>query len=255
MPEADNAAAISANGLSFSYGGPPVLEDATFTVEEGDFASIVGPNGGGKTTLIKLILGLLQPTGGSILVNGKTPAAARPRIGYMPQQAELDLSFPMSVTEIVLMGRLQPGLRPGPHGREDRRLAATMLETLGLEDVARRSLGELSGGQRQRVLIARALACEPDILLLDEPTAHLDVHQEDEFLEILRDLNQRMTVVMVSHDLGFVSSCVNRCICVNRHVHLHPTSALKDDLIRSMYGDGVRLIRHDVDVPEDGEGR
>jgi zinc transport system ATP-binding protein len=238
---------ISARNLTFTYGGPPVLEDATFTVEQGDFASIVGPNGGGKTTLLKLILGLLQPTRGEILVNNRPPAEARPLIGYMPQQANLDPSFPINVTEIVLMGRLTPGMAPGPFGRKDRHLVTEIIEMMGLDTVSKRSLSELSGGQRQRVLIARALACQPKILLLDEPTAHLDLHLEDEFLEILKELNQRMTVVMVSHDLGFVASCVNRCVCVNRHVHLHPTSAPKADLIHSMYGDRVRLIRHDVE--------
>ncbi len=252
MPDPGSPAAISARNLTFTYGGPPVLEDATFTVEQGDFASIVGPNGGGKTTLLKLILGLLQPARGEILVANRPAAEARPLIGYMPQHANLDPSFPMNVTEIVLMGRLKRGMKPGPFGREDRRQTGEIIQMLGLEDVRHRSLGELSGGQRQRVLIARALACRPEILLLDEPTAHLDLHLEDEFLEILKELNRRMTVVMVSHDLGFVASCVNRCICVNRHVHLHPTSALKDDLIRSMYGDKVRLIRHDVDFPEAG---
>ncbi len=252
MTDPGGSPAISAQNLSFSYGGPPVLETATFTVDRGDFASIVGPNGGGKTTLLKLILGLLQPLSGEIEVGGRPPADSRPMIGYMPQQTDLDTRFPMSVSEIVLMGRLTPGMRLGPFfSREDRRLAAEALELVGLDQLGRRSLAELSGGQRQRVLIARALACQPEILLLDEPTAHLDPHLEDEFLEILKELNRRMTVVMVSHDLGFVASCVNRCICVNRHVHLHPTSALHDDLIRSMYGDSVRLIRHDVVVPKD----
>lgn len=254
MPDPDGSPAISARNLTFTYGGPPVLEDATFTVERGDFASIVGPNGGGKTTLLKLILGLLHPSRGEIRVSNRQPADARPLIGYMPQHADLDPSFPINVTEIVLMGRLAPGMAPGPVGRKDRRLAAGIIEMLGLEEMRQKPLAELSGGQRQRVLIARALACQPEILLLDEPTAHLDLHLEDEFLEILKDLNRRMTVVMVSHDLGFVASCVNRCVCVNRHVHLHPTSAPKDDLIRSMYGDSVRLIRHDVDFPE-GEER
>jgi zinc transport system ATP-binding protein len=252
MPQPAGTAAISARNLTFTYGGPPVLEDATFTVEWGDFASIVGPNGGGKTTLLKLMLGLLTPARGEILVAARPADEARQLIGYMPQHANLDPSFPISVTEIVLMGRLKRGMKPGPFDREDRRQTDEILRMLGLEDVRHRPLGELSGGQRQRVLIARALACRPEILLLDEPTAHLDLHLEDEFLEILKELNKRMTVVMVSHDLGFVASCVNRCICVNRHVHLHPTSALKDDLIRSMYGDGVRLIRHDVDFPEAG---
>ena len=254
MPPANGRPAISARNVTFSYGGPPVLEDATFDVEPGDFASIVGPNGGGKTTLLKLILGLLQPGRGELLVNGRPPAEARPTIGYMPQQANLDPKFPMSVLDIVLMGRLAPVMSLRPFfGRADRDLALEALQQLGLEEMRHHSLSELSGGQRQRVLIARALACNPDILLLDEPTAHLDIHLEDEFIETLKTLNRRMTVVMVSHDLGFVSSCVNRCICVNRHVHLHPTSALHDDLIKSMYGDRVRLIRHDVDVPEDAE--
>jgi zinc transport system ATP-binding protein len=242
----DEKPAIAIRDLSFSYGtGPPVLESVTVSVERLDFACIIGPNGGGKTTLLKLVLGLLQPSSGQIEVFGDPPLRSRPRIGYMPQFASMDPRFPVQLLDVVLMGRLGPGLRVGSFSRRDRSAAAEAIELVGLEGLERQPFSALSGGQRQRVLLARALASDPDLLLLDEPAAGLDQKVERDFFELLRELNRSKTVVLVSHDLGFVSSFVRTVICVHRRVDVHPTSALDGATIQELYGGEVRLVHHD----------
>ncbi len=237
---------IEVDGLSFSFDGHnTVLEDVNLTVNSLDFASVIGPNGGGKTTLLKLVLGLLEPTEGEIRVLGTTPRRARPRIGYMPQFATLDPSFPVRVLDVVLMGRLGPSRWVGPFGREDRRAAREVLAQVGLSSHERRGFSDLSGGQRQRVLLARALASDPELLLLDEPASGLDQKVERDFFEVLRQLNQTKTLVLVSHDLGFVQSFVKSVICVHRRVDVHPTARLDGTTIHELYGGEVRAVRHD----------
>lgn len=240
-----NGVVIDIRDLSFGYDGAEVLSDVSLEIHDGDFVCVVGPNGGGKTTLLRLALGLLEPTTGSIRVFGQPPREAAPLIGYMPQQSLLDPRFPVSALDVALMGRL--GRRPqfGPFRRADRQAAMVALDRVELADLRDRPFAALSGGQRQRVLIARALACEPRLLLFDEPTAGLDVHVEGEFLELLRELNKQLTIIIVSHDLGFVSSYVDHVVCVSRIVHTHPTSELTGEMIASLYGGEVRMIRHD----------
>ena len=240
-----NAPAIELDRVSFAYDGAAVLEDVTLSLDARDFASIVGPNGGGKTTLLKLFLGLLRPTAGRVRVFGTTPQDARPRIGYLPQHATLDPLFPVSVLDVVLMGRLARAWPIGPFRARDRGKALDALAEVGLAPLRARPFAALSGGQRQRVLIARALSSEPDLLLLDEPTASLDVAVESDFYELLKRLNERLGVVLVSHDLGFVSHYVRRVVCVKRTVAVHPTSEVTGELIREVYGMDVRMVRHD----------
>jgi zinc transport system ATP-binding protein len=233
--------------VSFAYNGSPVLENVNFLVRPREAVCIVGPNGGGKTTLLKLILGLLPPGSGEVRVFGQPPRAVRLRMGYVPQQVQHDQQFPATVMDVVLMGRLgRPGLRGvfGWHGPDDRRAAWDALGQVGMDGLARRPLATLSGGQRQRALIARALASQPDLLLLDEPTANVDSLIEARLFEILREINRRMTVVVVSHDLGFVSNLVESVVCVNRRAVVHPTSQLTGELIREIYGGDVRMVRH-----------
>ncbi len=234
---------IEIRGLAFSYPQTPVLTDVHLTVPRGDFVCIVGPNGGGKTTLLKLILGLLTPTRGTIRVFGRPPAEARRRIGYMPQHALLDPQFPVRVRDVVLMGRLR-NWQLGPFGRADRARALAALAEVGLADYAGRPFAALSGGQRQRVLIARALACDPELLLLDEPTANLDPLVQDEMNELLRALNARLTIVIVSHDVGFVARHVKSVIGVNRTAVRHAAHEITGDSIRDLYGHDVRLVSH-----------
>jgi zinc transport system ATP-binding protein len=244
--------AISLRNVTFSYGGEPALEDVNVSVEERQAVCIVGPNGGGKTTLVKLILGLLAPQRGEVRVFGLPPHRARLRIGYMPQHVQHDPLFPVTVMDIVLMGRLGHGGLGDVFGwptRIDRRAALDALAQVGMEEFGRRPFAALSGGQRQRVLIARALCCKPDLLLLDEPTSNVDSAVEVRLLELLRELNRRMTIVMVSHDLGFVSGLVETAICVNRRVVVHPTNEMTGAAIRDIYGGEVRMVRHDEFTP------
>jgi zinc transport system ATP-binding protein len=234
---------IEFNGLSFSYPQTPVLQDVTFSIARGDYACVVGPNGGGKTTLLRLILGLLAPTRGSVRVFGRSPIEARRRIGYMPQHAQLDPQFPVRALDVVLMGRLV-GWSFGPFGRADKARALAALAEVQLADFARRPFAALSGGQRQRVLIARALACEPELLLLDEPTASLDPGVQDEMHELLHELNTRLTIVLVSHDVGFVTGHAKTVVCVNREVHVHCASSMTGDMIQTLYGQDVHMVQH-----------
>ena len=231
--------------VSFSYENAPVLEKVHFAVYEGEFAVMVGPNGGGKTTLLKLILGLLKPATGTVLVLGRPPARTREQVGYMPQYQRFDLQFPVTVMDVVLMGMIKRGVI-GPYSKTDRECALKALEEVGMSGYGKRSFSALSGGQRQRVLLARALAGEPNILLLDEPTANVDMEAETRLLGILETLNSRMTILLVTHDLGFVSAASGTCICVNRRVFLHPTAEVSGETLRKLYGHDIRVVRHDV---------
>jgi zinc transport system ATP-binding protein len=237
---------IEMKGVTFGYDGGVVLHDVRLEVERYAFASVVGPNGGGKSTLLKLILGLLRPREGTVEVLGRSPAEARPRVGYLPQHADLDPRFPVTVLDVALTGRLQGRHPLGPFRRADRDRAVEALASVGADSLARRPFGELSGGQRQRVLIARALAAEPELLLLDEPAANLDPAVQEDLYDLLAGLTERMTVLVVSHDVGFVSKHVDRAICVNRTVAIHETSAITGELARALYTPpGTRLVHHD----------
>ncbi len=242
-----NTTDIELRGVSFAYEGVPVLEDVNLSIRSRELICVVGPNGGGKTTLLKLILGLLRPDRGEVRLFGGPPRRGRLRVGYMPQYGRYDPQFPVTVTDVVLLGRLGRGGLAGRfafYRAADRKAARDALALLGMDAAARRPFAALSAGQRQRVLIARALCCQPDLLLLDEPTANVDTVIEARLFEILRELNRRMTIVVVTHDLGFVSQWVQTAVCVNRTVVVHPTSALDGNAIRDLYGDEVRMVRH-----------
>jgi len=236
---------IELKHVSFSYDGTPVLEDVNLTVEKYDFLSIVGPNGGGKTTLLKLILGLLKPVSGTVRVFGQNPVKARPRIGYMPQYSSLDPLFPVTVMDVVLMGRLGNGKLLGPYKGMDKKAAEKALQELEIYKMKNRLFSALSGGQRQRVLLARALVSDPELLLLDEPTANIDAVVETELFDHLNQLNKKITIALVTHDLGFVSSYVKRVACVSRRVVVHPTSEITGEMINEIYGCDVQMVRHD----------
>lgn len=246
----DNDVAVLTN-VSFAYNKEPVLDNVNLTIKKGEFASIVGPNGGGKSTLLKLLLGLLHPNTGEIRLFGKLPEKTQNRIGYMPQHAQIDIQFPVTVMEVVLMGRLGY-TRGGRYTKKDREIAEESLEEVNMSRLARRSFSDLSGGQRQRVLIARALSCEPDLLLLDEPTANIDPEVEEALFEILNSLNKRMTILFATHDIGFVSQSVKSVICVNRCVVVHPTSELSGEIIKDIYDGEICMIRHDHRCSEEG---
>jgi zinc transport system ATP-binding protein len=242
---------ISMTDVSFSYGRTTVLERIDLSISEGDFACVIGPNGGGKTTLLRLILGVVEPSTGRINVLGESPYEARPRIGYMPQHVRLDPQFPVTVLDVVLMGRLGRSSRLGPFRSNDKAAAEAALEQVGLIDEKSRPFSRISGGQRQRVLIARAIASEPQLLLLDEPTANLDPVVQEDLYGLLRERQGKMTVIVASHDVGFVSLFFNTAICVNRTVHVHPMSELTGSTIADMYGREVRFVHR---VERDSSG-
>ncbi|MBU8934942.1 MAG: metal ABC transporter ATP-binding protein [candidate division Zixibacteria bacterium] len=241
----DRKPIIEIDGVSFAYNGQTVLQDVNLTVYEREFVWIVGPNGGGKTTLMKIMLGLLAPARGSVKLLGVAPLEARSRIGYLPQHVDTDRQFPISVLEVALMGRLRRGMRWGPFPAEDTRVALDALQQVGLAELAERPAGELSGGQHRRLLIGRALAAQPELLLLDEPMANLDRQVEKELHELLQQLNKHLTIVMVSHDPAFVSDFVKQVVCVNRTVAVHPTSVMENEFVGELYGSGMRVVRHD----------
>ncbi len=243
---AGDAPALAFDRVWFAYEAPVVLEDVTLSIPRGDFVSLVGPNGGGKTTLLRLALGLVAPTRGKIGVLGMAPADARRFVGYVPQHQVFDAQFPVTVMDVTVMGRLGLARSLGPYGRREKELAREALGKVGLLDARDRPFSTLSGGQRQRVLIARALASAPELLLMDEPTANIDSPALVELYDLLRLLNQAMTVVLVSHDLGFVSRLVRRVVCVNRTVTTHPVGELSGAEMQRLYGTAVHMVRHDV---------
>jgi zinc transport system ATP-binding protein len=210
----------------------------------GEFMGLVGPNAGGKSTLLKLILGLLRPQSGRIRVLGAAPEEARRRVGYVPQYPSFQRDFPISVEQVVLLGRLGSTPSLGWYRRADREAALHALAEVEAADLARRRIGTLSGGQLQRVLLARALVGEPQILILDEPTANIDQRAEGDIFDLLAMLNARLTILVVSHDIAFISSYVDRVACLNRTLVCHRTDAIDAELIHQLYGEAVRSVAH-----------
>ncbi len=239
--------------VTFAYnGGPEVLRGVNFTVSAGDYAAVLGPNGGGKSTMLKLMLGVLRPRAGRIRVLGEDPGRASRRIGYMPQSTGVRRELPVTVLDVALMGLLGRTGRGFRHTAAERGRAMQALERTGIEDLAGRLIGSLSGGQRQRAYIARALVADPEILVLDEPTASVDAQGRCSLLELLAELNREMTILYVSHDLSIVASGVRSVLCVNRSVHFHDRPEVTRDMLSMMYGDGhscpVEVFTHG-DVP------
>jgi zinc transport system ATP-binding protein len=206
---------VRISDLSFSYDERPFLEKINLTVYSDDFLGIIGPNGGGKTTLLKLILGLLKPDSGSIKVFGKPPREGRARIGYLSQFVDIDFDFPITTRETVLLGRLEGRLRTR-FTREDRAAAERALRQMKIWDLRDRKLNELSGGEKQRVFIARALAIRPGLLLLDEPMSNIDIHVQEAFYEILKELHESIAIVVVDHNLDMLSRYVKEVACINK---------------------------------------
>jgi zinc transport system ATP-binding protein len=216
-------------------------------VRKGDFYALIGPNGGGKTTLLKVVLGLVAPDSGTVRVCGRPPAEKRDIIGYVPQFRTFDFGYPITVREMVLSGRLGhiPGLLKR-YGPEDYAQAEAALETLGISGLANRELRRLSGGEQQRVMIARALVGEPEILLLDEPTVYVDAPTELQFFEIIDRLRGKMTVMLVTHDIGVLAGHITRVGCLNRRLYTHDTDQISEDMLTAAYGCPVELVAHGV---------
>lgn len=229
------------NSLSASYGAELVLEDVNLTVRENDFIGVIGPNGGGKTTLLKIILGTLKPVSGKLTFNNELLKATS--IGYLPQISTGDVYYPVTVTDIILSGLMIRKAVISRMSSDDRKKAGAIIEELGLKEMAGSSLSELSGGQLQRVFLGRAVIGDPRLLLLDEPGNFVDSSFESDFYEKLKELNSRMAILMVSHDVGIISSHIKSFACVNRRLHYHPSHEItNDDLLA--YGCPIQLITH-----------
>jgi len=245
---APSSPAVELRGVTFGYGPTAVLDQVDLCVQRLDALCIVGPNGGGKTTLLKIILGLLRPDRGEVRLLGENPALTRHRVGYVSQQIVCDMQYPVSVLDVAQMGELRPiGAAWQRKKRRERALSA--LDEMGVADLHGHQFAEISGGQRQRVLIARALLCDPEILLLDEPTANVDVQVEARLFEALRDLNKRVTILMVSHNARLVSSLVHHVVCVDHQVAVHPTEEVSEALVSGVYSGLFRMVRHDQTCP------
>lgn len=246
-----NGNVIDIKNMSFSFGDHLILDDVSLTIKQKEMVGIVGPNGGGKTTLLRLMLGLLQPSKGTIEILGSSPDQASRRIGYVPQQRIFDPLFPVSVLDVVLMGRIGKSWG-GRFSKKDRQAALQALVDVDLIDHKNASFADLSGGQRQRTLIARALASSAELLFFDEPTANVDSFAEGKLYELLSRLNKELTILIVSHDVGFVSKYVSSVVCVNRFVRVHPTSLLDGQSIQDIYKKEVAFIHHDHRCSEKG---
>lgn len=223
------------------------LEAVCLEVEEGDFFAVLGPNGGGKTTLLQVMLGLVRPQRGTVKVFGRDPEEVRDRLGYVPQFHTFDFNYPITVYEMVLSGRLGHinGLRRSYRGK-DENAAYEALQTMGIEALADRNISNLSGGEQQRAIIARALVGKPEVLFLDEPTVYVDIPTENQFLDILDQLRGRMTIVLVTHDVGVISTHVTKVACLNRRLYTHGTKEITEDMLTGAYPCPVDLVAHGI---------
>lgn len=230
--------ALEVENLSFAFGKTTIIEKTSFSIAEGDFVALVGPNGGGKTTLLKLMLGLLEPLTGSVRSFGVKVPSRKVSFGYVPQNTNANLEFPITVSQCVSTGFAN---KKGSAEEIDK-----LLLRVGIHEAKNKRLGELSGGERQRVLMARALACNPKILFLDEPSSNMDAKGQSILFQLLATLNKELTIVLVSHDLMAMSKHVKSVLCVNRCVHYHPGSGLTGETLHEAYGCEVDLIAHGV---------
>jgi zinc transport system ATP-binding protein len=253
MNDASTRPIIELDDISFDYGREPVLEDITLTVNHGDYSGIIGPNGGGKTTLLQIIFGLLKPSSGTVKLFGQHIHDFKdwPRLGYLPQRmTQADIRFPITVEEAVSQGRVAKAGLFKRLGAADRSAIERALKTSDVYDLRHRLISDLSGGERQRVFIARALASEPEILILDEPTAGIDVASQSRFYQFLKKLNTEfgLTILFVSHDVGVMVHESSTLICLNRRLVCEgtPSHVFKQDkdLLEKLYGEGAKYMFH-----------
>ena len=235
---------IDIDNVSFNYGAVPVLEDISLKINEDEFIGIIGPNAGGKSTLLKLILGLLQPDKGTIkkyIHDGKN---LRNHIGYVPQHITFSRDFPVTVSEVVMMGHITAASKLFRFNINEIASAKQAMQALEIDDIAKNQVGTLSGGQLQRVLIARALVSLPEILILDEPTSNVDMRVEEDIFALLKNYSEHMTIIVVSHDIAFISGYVDRVACLNRTLVCHNTESISGKMIEDLYDAPVRMIHH-----------
>jgi zinc transport system ATP-binding protein len=239
-------AVISIRNLWAGYEREQVLEDINLEVYEGDYIGLIGPNGGGKTTLIRVLLGLLTPTRGEVRIMGRPVQEGRREVGYVPQVVEFDREFPVSVWDVARMGRLGQRRLLQRYNSKDKEIVAEALRQVEMFDLRQRPIGELSTGQRQRVYLARALATQPKILLLDEPTSSVDPQVSKDIYELLKQLNEQVTILLISHDMGAVSSYVKTVGCLNRRLFYHGGQKITAEMLELAYQCPIDLIAHGV---------
>jgi len=241
----DDRKVIELKSIWAGYNGDHAIEAIDLVVHERDFVGIIGPNGAGKSTLFKVMLGLLTPTQGKISILGQPPASARNAIGYVPQYVDFDHDFPINVWDVVMMGRLSNRHLFRGFTTEDHDVVSQTLDELELTEYKDEALSELSIGERRRVYIARALASEPEILLLDEPTDSIDSRMNLKIFDILKTLNERITILMISHDLGVISSYVKTIACLNKRLHSH-SEKVQAEVLEEVYQCPIDMIAHGV---------
>ncbi|HZW48905.1 MAG TPA: ABC transporter ATP-binding protein [Bacillota bacterium] len=252
------SSAVHVENLTVYYGKTQAITDICLDVEDGEYLGIIGPNGGGKSTLLKAILGLVPITTGEITIYGSSLAQNRSLVSFVPQFSSIDKMFPITLREVVLSGKLKAGMIPFfRYSKQDKRDVEALLEKVGILELANRQIAELSGGEFQKMLIARALAVKPKLLLLDEPTASVDTNSSSQIYSLLAELNQNMTIILVTHDLLAISSQVHRLACLNNRLVYHGEPELTEGIVNTMYGCPVDLIAHGVPhrvLKEHGEG-
>lgn len=235
---------IEFHNVFFNYDNSPTLVDINFSVEENDFVAIVGPNGGGKSTLLKLILAQLVPSKGKLSVFADKNYKSLEKIGYVPQFTTHQHDFPLKLIDMVLQGKLRKNSFFLNYSKKDKERAVEILRLLKIDEYQERFLSELSGGQRQRALIARALIDDPRLLILDEPTASVDISVEQDIYDILKELNKNMTILLVTHDVSFVSKYVNKVFCINKYLHSHKLTELTEKDAQEVYNQSMKMIKH-----------
>jgi zinc transport system ATP-binding protein len=235
---------IELRHITAGYPGKPVLQDMSLDIWENDFLGIIGPNGGGKTTLLKVILGLLAPEKGTVNYYRNGVLSSSLKIGYLPQTNRIDKKFPISVREVISSGlSSEKPLFHGFNKLQNKRVEEVILQ-MGLEDFSSRPVGELSGGQLQRVLLGRAIVSRPEVLILDEPNSYVDKRFESHFYKLLEDINRESAVILVSHDMGTILPMVKNIACVNETLHYHPGSDITEEWIGQAYSCPIELIGH-----------
>jgi len=235
---------LEARHIRFGYDREAVLDDVSLAIQPLDFLAVIGPNGGGKTTLVKILLGLLKPWSGSVLHHGKN--GRKLRLGYVPQFSTFDKSFPLRVSDVVLMGKLGSRGLLRPYTRRDREEVEQVLARLDLSSLAGAHVSGISGGQLQRVLIARAVVSDPEILFLDEPTASIDAESRESLTGLLQELNRSIPIVVITHDVTSIAPMVRNIACINRQLHYHAGNELDQAMLEEVYGCPVELVTHGV---------
>jgi len=236
--------AVEISHLSIKFNEQLILNDINFSIEEKDFMAIIGPNGGGKTTLLKVILGILTPDEGKVKVFGKEPKKAKDLMGYLPQRLDFDHDFPINVFETVLMGRYHGLLKK--YSNQDHKAVIQALKDVEMDELKDRQISKLSGGQMQRVFIARAIVRDPKLLIMDEPMASIDPEMQHSFYELMSRLKNKMAIVLVSHDVGAVSTHVDKIACLNQKLYYHGPVEDSANGLEEVYHCSIELISHGI---------